>query len=174
MDSHLNFTNIPGQLPALLSTRLSNIFFNTLQIPKMVKASTIVLIPKGSHAYDISEFRTISLCNTFYNIISKIFTNMLKLLMNYINSLSQAGFINKRISTDYIIHASELLGEFKNNHNGSFSSASLIYKKHLTLFLEVSKAETERVFSSFYSWIKAYIKEIYFSICYNEGLKFFF
>ena len=52
-------------------------FFFGAGVPRVVKATTIVLIPKVNSPQEFSQFRPISLCNFFNKIISKILANRL-------------------------------------------------------------------------------------------------
>lgn len=51
-------------------------------MPKEVNSSLIVLIPKISNLTSISYFRTISLCNVVYKIISKLLVAKLRPLLD--------------------------------------------------------------------------------------------
>ncbi|PKU80475.1 integrator complex subunit 11 [Dendrobium catenatum] len=59
-------------------------FFSIGYIPRGAKVTAITKIPKNSHAFDIPDFRLISLCNVFYKIVAKLFANKLKLSLPYI------------------------------------------------------------------------------------------
>lgn len=84
-------------------------FFSRKSLPKISKAITIILIHKQSHARDISNFRLLSLCNTFYKIIAKALANHFKKVIHLIIHPSQSGFIHGHISTDNVILANDIL-----------------------------------------------------------------
>ncbi|PKU78488.1 Putative ribonuclease H protein [Dendrobium catenatum] len=108
---------------------LFNLFFLKGYITRSVKNTAIALIPKSNHAKSILDFRPISLCNTLYKIIAKILAARLKHIMPQIINASQAGFINKRISTDNVILGSEILGFFKRCGRSNYMCAKLDIKK---------------------------------------------
>ncbi|KAI0510415.1 hypothetical protein KFK09_011016 [Dendrobium nobile] len=61
-------------------------FFYIGHLPKGVKVAAITLISKCSHATNITNFRTISLCNMFYKILAKLLANRLTSILPIIIS----------------------------------------------------------------------------------------
>lgn len=88
-----------------------------------MKATSIALIPKCPQANNISYYRPISLCNTFYKIIAKILANRMKEAIPSIIHPSQCVFIKNRIISDNIILASDLLKEFNMNASHKYFCA---------------------------------------------------
>lgn len=65
----------------------------------------LALIPKTDHPQTLKEFRPISLCSTFYKLI----TNRLKPIMQLLVQPQQVSFIKGRSITDNIIIAQEVI-----------------------------------------------------------------
>ena len=78
-------------------------FFGSRKILKELKGTFLALIPKKPCADSMDQFRPISLCNSFYKVISKVLTlRILSLLPNLI-SRQQNGFVLGRKILDSII-----------------------------------------------------------------------
>ncbi|PKU78251.1 Putative ribonuclease H protein [Dendrobium catenatum] len=152
-------------------------FFSGAQLPRCAKASAITLIPKNKHATDISDYRPISLCNVFYKLIAKIIANRLKCVLPHIIHHSQAGFIAKRISTDNIILANEVLREFNGTSSRKFFCAKLDIRKafdSLSWDFLISRMRDKGFPEKFIAWVKCCIQDVPFSICINGSLHGFF
>lgn len=57
----------------------------------------------------VKEYRSIACCSTLYKIISKILTNRLKLVVDYLVGQFQSAFIDGRNILDNVIMAHELI-----------------------------------------------------------------
>lgn len=90
-------------------TNMITEFFNTNHLDKRMNETRIVLIPKNNNPYLINHYRPISLCNVNYKIISNIIVNRIRPLLNNIISPYQNAFVPKRLITDNIALAHELL-----------------------------------------------------------------
>uniref|UniRef100_A0A803QJ15 Reverse transcriptase domain-containing protein n=1 Tax=Cannabis sativa TaxID=3483 RepID=A0A803QJ15_CANSA len=83
-----------------------------------INSTLIVLIPKKQRAHSLKDFRPISLCTTFYKVISKILANRLKVVLDNIISPNQSAFISGRIIFDNILLANEIVHAINNRKNG--------------------------------------------------------
>lgn len=75
-------------------------FFDTGVLPEGVNETAIVLIPKVAYPEPLKDFRTISLCNVIYKVVSKCIVNRLRPLLQDIISPGQSAFIPGRLITD--------------------------------------------------------------------------
>ena len=80
----------------------------------------------------VIKFRPISLCNVIYKLISKVLANRLKSLLPSIVSENQSAFQARRVITDNILMAFEILHYMKTQQNGSTC--------FMALKLDISKA----------------------------------
>ncbi|KAM6545112.1 hypothetical protein CsatB_025848 [Cannabis sativa] len=90
-----------------------------------INSSLIVLIPKKQRAHSLKDFRPISLCTTFYKVISKILANRLKVVLDKIISPNQSTFISSRIIFDNMLLANEVVHAINNRKNGKVGWAAL-------------------------------------------------
>ncbi|PKU64842.1 Putative ribonuclease H protein [Dendrobium catenatum] len=152
-------------------------FFSMGTLPPAAKATAIALIPKHSHASNISDYRPISLCNVLYKIIAKILANRLKEVFPFIIHKSQSGFISNRIASDNIVLAADILRTFNAVKAKKIFCAKLDIKK---AFDTVSRDFLiQRLFlkgfpEQFINWIKGCILDTPFSVNINGSLEGFF
>jgi hypothetical protein len=71
-------------------------FFRDGWLLRNVNHTYITLIPKKQGACNFNHFRSISLCNFYYKIISKIIVNRMRPLLSKIIDPSQAAFVPDR------------------------------------------------------------------------------
>lgn len=95
-----------------------------------ISQTFITLIPKSRNLENITQFRTISLCNVLYKIISKTIANRLKEVMHEIISEYQGALIINRQISYIIIKAHELLRFMKLNKTN---------KHYIAIKLDMSK-----------------------------------
>ncbi|KAK1293033.1 hypothetical protein QJS10_CPB17g01406 [Acorus calamus] len=86
-----------------------NYFFQHGKILCQVSHSFIALIPKSLNAYSLDSYRPISLCKTFYKIITKVMALRLQPLLTKLVSNHQSAFIKDRSIHHNILLAHELI-----------------------------------------------------------------
>ena len=62
---------------------------NSCHIPKEFNFTYVTLIPKVKNLENISEFRSISLCNVIYKLILKVLANRLKPKTRVLSKLAE-------------------------------------------------------------------------------------
>ena len=83
-----------------------------------INQTFIVLIPKIKAPKDMKHFRSISLCNVFCKIISKVLANKLKSVLPSLVSESQSAFVRNRFITDNVLIAYELIHALRHKRTG--------------------------------------------------------
>uniref|UniRef100_A0A2N9IFV5 Reverse transcriptase domain-containing protein n=1 Tax=Fagus sylvatica TaxID=28930 RepID=A0A2N9IFV5_FAGSY len=116
--------------PSLTSAVLS--VLNSNHLLQKVNHTHIVLIPKKKNLDKMGNYRPISLCNVIYKLISKVLANRLKTVLAGIISDSQNAFVLRRLITDNVEVAFEILNSLKNRRTSS--------KGLMALKLNMSKA----------------------------------
>jgi hypothetical protein len=82
-------------------------FFQDGGLPLGINDTAIVLIPKGANPKELMDFRTISLCNVIYKVISKCLINRLRPFLDTIIAPEQSAFVPSRKITDNALIAFE-------------------------------------------------------------------
>jgi hypothetical protein len=83
--------------------------FSIGRIPEYLNRTLISLIPKCLGPETLSQFRPISLCNTVYKIVTKIFVSRLRPIMGNLVSPFQVAFVPGRRGLDNVVIAQELI-----------------------------------------------------------------
>ncbi|CAM8923331.1 unnamed protein product [Rhodiola kirilowii] len=78
------------------------VFFEGLQLPKIISSTNIVLIPKVPKAGSFDQVRPISLCNFIHKILSRILNSRLTNILKRVISQEQSGFLEGRYIHDCI------------------------------------------------------------------------
>ena len=71
-------------------------FYQHSKFERSLNATFITLIPKKNDAFNIRDFRPISLVGSLYKILSKILANRLKVVLDQLISESQNNFVGDR------------------------------------------------------------------------------
>ncbi|KAK3212865.1 hypothetical protein Dsin_017571 [Dipteronia sinensis] len=82
-------------------------------IPDLINQTYISLIPKVPNASYMSQLRPISLCNTYYKVVSKMIVQRLRHLLLSLISPNQVAFVLGKQIQDNIILAQEVLHKLK-------------------------------------------------------------
>ncbi|KAK3030135.1 hypothetical protein RJ639_038884 [Escallonia herrerae] len=83
-------------------------FFITGHILKEQNHTLIALIPKQDNPVSVNHYRSISLCNVSYKLISKILASRLQAVLHQLVSPFQVAFVPKRLINDNSIIVQEL------------------------------------------------------------------
>ena len=81
-------------------------------------SSLITLFPKMKNPTIVKEFRTISLCNVLYKIMSKAIINRFRLVLDEVIGDSQNAFVPGSLITDNILLGFEAVN-WTRHHSGS-------------------------------------------------------
>ena len=71
-------------------------FFQHCKFEKSLNATFIALIPKKNDAFNIRDFRHISLVGSVYKILTKVLSNRLRVVLNQLISETQNSFMGGR------------------------------------------------------------------------------
>jgi hypothetical protein len=97
-----------------------------------LNVTNIVLIPKVNSPSKLTDYRSISLCNVLYKLISKVLANCLKIILPHIILPEQSPFVPGRLITDNVLVAFETLHTMATRLAGK--------EGNMTLKLDMSKA----------------------------------
>nr|XP_016507263.1 PREDICTED: uncharacterized protein LOC107824954 [Nicotiana tabacum] len=95
-------------------------FFEGQRMSRFYTSTCLVLIPKVESPSFFSQLRLISLSNFSNNIVSKIVTNRITLMLPKIISENQTGFMKGRLITENILLTQEIVKDIgKKNIGGN-------------------------------------------------------
>lgn len=119
----------------IIGNEVSSFCLDVLNRKKSIQSinkTCIVLLPKINQPMEMSQFRSICLCNVIYKIISKAIVNRFCLFLNECIDEAQAAFVPGRQITDNALIAYEILQTLKAKRGGN--------KGMFALKLDMSKA----------------------------------
>lgn len=90
-----------------------------------VNMTNIVLIPTVDQPEKVSQFRSICLCNVCYKVASKALTNILKGIIYSTVSVNQSAFITRRLISDNVTVAQEIIHFLHNKRQGKVGNFAL-------------------------------------------------
>lgn len=88
-------------------------FFEGCPVSRVVNHTLLALIPKRTTSNKVDQFRSISLCNVVYKVITKILASRIRPLLDQIIHSSQSAFIPHQSILDNIIINHEIMCHFK-------------------------------------------------------------
>jgi hypothetical protein len=146
------------------------------KIKRSLNSTFLVLIPKDNSPWNFGDFRPIALCNLCYKIISKVISNIIKLILSRALSAKQLGFLKGRQILDVVGTAHECIHSIK-----SKKQKALILKLDLKKaydhvswdFLRLILAQTGFSATSS-SWIMSYVTIASFALLINGETSNFF
>jgi len=153
-------------------------FFRDGKLLKQINHTFIALVPKVDNPSSTAHFRPISLCNSFYKIISKILVNRMRPLLAKIIDPVQSAFVPKRSIHDNILLTHEIMNKFKHMKGK---------KAWVALKLDMEKAydrvEWPFLFAAlrqlgfhqkWINWIKECVTTVSYSVIVNDEVCGFF
>ncbi|XP_022040984.1 uncharacterized protein LOC110943550 [Helianthus annuus] len=90
-------------------------FFATGKMLRELNHTIIVLLPKTSSPYVVTDYRPIACCNVLYKCISKIVAERIKVGLNDIVSVNQSAFVPGRKISDNVLLTQELMHNYHRN-----------------------------------------------------------
>ena len=97
-----------------------------------INRTNITLVPKINNPSKMTDFRPISLSNVVYKLVAKVLANRLKVVLPYIISENQSAFLSKRLITDNVLVAFELMHYLEHKKEGK--------ENLMAVKLDISKA----------------------------------
>ena len=104
-------------------------FFHSSKLVTELNHTLIALIPKVDSPETLSQFRPISLCNTFYKIIAKVLVKRIRPILKRLVQLTQSAFVPHRAIHDNILLAHEVMNKFHHLKGKKDYVALKIYMK---------------------------------------------
>lgn len=97
---------------------------------KRLNDTHIVLIPKVENPEFANQFRSISLCNVAYKIVTKTIVNRIKPMMPHLTACTQSSFVPGRQITDNIVIVQEVIHTMRNKQGSKgFMAIKIDFEK---------------------------------------------
>lgn len=151
--------------------------FSTAVLPDSTNSTILTIVPKKSKSSLVSNYRTISCCNSLYKAISKLFVHKLKLMLPNIISPNQTAFVKGCLLVENILLASELVHGYQRDKG----------PKKITLKVDIAKAFNTVRWKFLFSilrgmnvpellvrWLTACICTPFFLVAYNGNVLGYF
>lgn len=90
-------------------------FFSSGKLRKSINVTHVKLIPKIQNPQKVKDYRSIALCNVYYNIYSKLLTSRLQPILPSIITENQTAFVPGRAITDDVLITHDILHTLKNS-----------------------------------------------------------
>lgn len=104
--------------------------FSTGYLDPHVTETLMVLIPKGDNQVTFKDFRSISLCNVVYKLVTKVLVNRLRPMLPDIVSPLQSSFIPGRGTLDNAVILQEIVYNFRKSKK---RKGDVVYKLDLEM-----------------------------------------
>jgi len=106
--------------------RLANFFYAENRLSDSFRSADIKLIPKKGNITELKNWRPISLLNCFYKIISRVFTNRIRTVIDKITKVGQKGHSKNKRCQEVLITLIEGITECKiKNKRGAILSVDI-------------------------------------------------
>ena len=92
--------------------------FSIGSLPRLCNKTLIVLILKTPSLTKLNNYRSTSLCNVSYKLVTKVIVNRLKDILSSLISPTQSSFVPKRQITDNVVIVKEILHSISQKRSG--------------------------------------------------------
>lgn len=147
-------------------------FYESGQLSADWNYTEICLLPKVLNPNQMKDLRPISLCSVVYKIVSKVFSDRLKVVLPHIISPSQGAFNAGRLISDNILIAHEMVHGLRTNP--SCKSEYIAIKTDMSkVYDRVEWDFLEKLFiklgfhTTWISWIMSCVRSVSYSVLLN-------